>query len=792
MGVFDAFDWDTTVRDKDNRPVYFKFLNIIYGRNYSGKTTLSRIARALDTGQLPARFENVSFSVEFNDGASVRQDALTTHKHTIRVFNEDFVRDNLAVFYDESQDVAPFAVLGEANARVAAELDAKEKELGSEEIAGSLAADLAARRKEYEYAQQVHANSATKLEDQLREKATNRQTGIKYQSIYDQPNYDIRKIHADVAVVTCPQYVPPTSAQMDEYRALLQEAPRAVPAAISVPAIRYDSLHESSSELLTRGIKPTKPIQELLDNTLLQAWVERGRSLHEGKRKLCGFCGSEIPPDLWERLDRHFSQGSQTLRQDIQTVLTSIDAELASLPKLVSIDSSAFYSAQESRAIELQGAATSAVAAYQKELETIRELLQTRSENIFTVIPPPIKRDTESALADIVLRHSALRREAEQFTASLKRNQSEAREKMRLHEVWRFVTEIRYGNQQEQNGELKKALDKKEELLGQASSKVLEVNAAIAALKNQMRDERNGANKVNEFLKHYFGLSSISLEPVPGDPQDAVSFRFEIRRDGRRAYHLSEGERGLLAFCYFMGRLDDVDTAGSKPIVWIDDPISSLDENHVFFIYSLIRSHLIEKKIPGQLFISTHNLSFLKYLLRVAGGQNVERSYFIVDRIGSRSTIRLMPKHLKDFATEFHYLFHRIYECAHADEANDRSIDVFYGFGNNVRKFLEMYLYFRFPDGDSEQHALTKRLRQFLGENAVAAAVAERVANEYSHLNGLFERGLLPVDIITMKAMAQLILDKIKEHDLDQYNALLASVGESPSGSTSGGSTASN
>ena len=63
-----------------------------------------------------------------------------------------------------------------------------------------------------------------------------------------------------------------------------------------------------------------------------------------------------------------------------------------------------------------------------------------------------------------------------------------------------------------------------------------------------------------------------------------------------------------------MAKLQDIKTDGEKPyIIWIDDPISSLDSNHIFFIFSLINSELFEdKKLKyKQLFISTHNLDFL-------------------------------------------------------------------------------------------------------------------------------------------------------------------------------------
>lgn len=42
LAVFNNYNWDSSVPE-------FAKINIIYGRNYSGKTTLSRILRAIET-----------------------------------------------------------------------------------------------------------------------------------------------------------------------------------------------------------------------------------------------------------------------------------------------------------------------------------------------------------------------------------------------------------------------------------------------------------------------------------------------------------------------------------------------------------------------------------------------------------------------------------------------------------------------------------------------------------------------------------------------------------------------
>ncbi len=175
-----------------------------------------------------------------------------------------------------------------------------------------------------------------------------------------------------------------------------------------------------------------------------------------------------------------------------------------------------------------------------------------------------------------------------------------------------------------------------------------------------------------------------------------------------------------------------------------------------------------------QLFISTHNLDFLKYLKRLPGALNKNKSqYFIITRADQVSDIRLMPRYLKDYVTEFNFLFHQIYKCAHALE-HDENYDCYYNFGNNARKFLEAFLYYKYPNAVEKDD----KLARFFGDDALVAPLTGRISNEFSHLLGVFERSVLPIDVPEMKTTASFILRKIKEKDPDQYSALLQSIGE--------------
>lgn len=132
-----------------------------------------------------------------------------------------------------------------------------------------------------------------------------------------------------------------------------------------------------------------------------------------------------------------------------------------------------------------------------------------------------------------------------------------------------------------------------------------------------------------------------------------------------------------------------------------------------------------------------------------------------------------MPRYLKDYVTEFNFLFHQIYNCAHAQIESDENHNCYYNFGNNARKFLEAFLYFKYPNTEDYDD----KLKRFFGDNALASTLTDRINNEFSHLAGTIERSILPIDVPEMKTTANFILQKIKEKDPDQYSALLQSVG---------------
>ena len=126
---------------------------------------------------------------------------------------------------------------------------------------------------------------------------------------------------------------------------------------------------------------------------------------------------------------------------------------------------------------------------------------------------------------------------------------------------------------------------------------------------------------------------------------------------------------------------------------------------------------------------------------------------------------------IKDYITEFNYLLHQIYLCSKSDD-NEITHDYQYNFGNNMRKFLETYLFFKYPTYKLSFH---QRIREFFDDD-ISHNLITRVTNEYSHLGENFDRGIKPIDLDEIRSISQTVLNMIEKKDKDQYLALYDSI----------------
>lgn len=786
FSIFKNFDWAQNLGIGNNQTYDFKDINIFYGRNYSGKTSLSKIIRALEKKALPAKYENPIFSIKLNDDSEITQNTLSNFQHPIHVYNSDFVKENLKFIHDENANIESFSVtLGGGNQQILDRIQELRNELGSNEENAESQLHLAVKNKSLEVinVQQTHQKIKEALNDLLKDKASGRPDSIRSQpNLYGDQDYNIGKLKkTDIPSLLNPTYQPLSDEKVLELRNILNQQKLNNSLEIPTFTLNFSTLRNSVDEILKIVVGDSHKIDELVSDPSLNSWVQTGLHLHKS-RAHCAFCTHEITDKRHQELAQHFDQETQHLQNRISKGIEHLTSLIDGNNFKIYFDINQYYQQYHTELSSLQIQLTTAIGKQKTSLEQLKGLLVQKNGKLFTELKTEYSQDHSPEIENIIQQIDAVRTQCIQQNDLLENQKKEAKNALRLNHVYHFLQDINYTQLTSDIELASRAIDPLETELTTLKTRKDTLLSEIETEEAKLKPEDEACKRINNILNHDFGHQALNLKAI--DNPQAQNIHFEIQRNGTKAHNLSEGEQSLISFCYFLAKVQNSLDNGDNPIIWIDDPICSLDSNHIFFIFSLIEEKICKDKKFSQLFISTHNIEFLKYLRRIQGvesdnaiGQIGElkrkTGYFLIQRHDNFSTIRQMPLYLSKFLTEFNFLFDQIYKCATVNQIDDSNFHIFYNFGNNARKFLEIYTFYKFP---SPTYQLDTQLKAFWGEQ-IHKTLTDRIHNEYSHMTGVLERGEALSEQPEMQKSAKAIIQKVQQADLNQYNALLESIG---------------
>ena len=776
FGSYKNYSWNSAI----SSDFEFKDINIIYGRNYSGKTTLSRVFKCIEDKSLHTDYENPEFLFLLDNGTKIQSNFISSCDLDVYVYNTDFVKKNLNWLHNEDGSIEPFTILGDNNNQI--EIRIKEiidklgdnpEDEGKEIYNKGLLFSFKDADKDYITSSYLNKKLNDELEKKLKDKANQ---SIKQNSIYQNVNYNIRNIKKDIQTIKQDSIQNLDNDTIEEYTKLIKEDIKPDIKTLPEQKPNFEKYFQEVKEILNKKIKPSNPIQDLLNDNLLQEWVWRGREYHENKRDNCAFCGNPINEQLWNKLDKHFSKESEELRQEIMQKITKLESRKNELNNFIIFNKEDFYTTSQSAIKNLLDEWDKLKLIYSDNIEQLINKLNLRLNDIFKDFDLEVINDISNDILKLIKKLNILIEDNNLKTKTLNHDKTEAREKLRLNEILHFLENINYNKKLDNIKKLEEETKKLKIERDNIDSSIKQYQEDIRKLQTELIDESKGAELVNNYLEQFFGHNGVKLIAL----DEGSGVKYKIVRNGQKAKNLSEGECSLISFCYFIAKIKDKldDTIHQNNLIlYIDDPISSLDNNHIFFIFSLIETIITKPKKFKQLFISTHNLDFLKYIKRLTSNKD-ELNHFIIEmeqkQNNKKSILKLMPKHLKDFTTEFNYLFNEIYKLYKNVNGNkakqiENTYNQFYNIPNNIRKFLEYYLFYKYPNSITPLDNLTK-----LFDNNIPTLL-NRVINEYSHLT-FIDRGWSPMDVAEIEKCAKIIIEKIKEKDEEQFNALISSI----------------
>lgn len=719
----------------------FKIFNLIYGWNYSGKTTFSRVFRCLEKGKLHSDYLNATFELAHTTG-NYNQAFIT--KPNIRVFNSDFIKENLQW---DADSIDPIFLLSEENIELQKELKEKEQtliELGKE------------------LENLIKSNEAN--EKALNASLTNKAREISLFLSLGR-TFDRDKLKALIESIkdNLDDYIL-DKAKFDEYhlQALsTEEKPKIDEIIYSL--LDFTKIINEVTELLQKQATSEEKIQKLLNDKILSDWVEKGKNLHIEKTE-CEFCGNKLPPTLLESLNKHFSR-------DFDLLKTSIDKQIQHLTSLkVKYPlpaETAFYADIQPKWKEIKLILEESITQYNLCLDSLIKDLENKKEKPFDKLEVTVFVDCSKDLEHHLITANEIIKQNNKRTLGFSSNKDTAKEIIKKHLVADFErTEQSLTIQANSKQELQSIKNKQDDINKQQDN--------IKNIKSQLDETVKGAEKINEYLAIFFGKDDIKIEPTSDK-------KFQLSRGGEIAKNLSEGEKTAIAFAYFITKLEEQNNKIKDTIIYIDDPISSLDSNHLFNIYAFIKNTFYEFKYnPAtskkehtpkckQLFISTHNFEFYNLVYDWFYKTKLTMySLYIIERSKNshkdESTLKESNHLIEKYNSEYAYLFSIIYNFNQSPTEEN-----LYHLPNIMRRFIETYLNFKFLSKNFDENIIQ------LITNPIECERARKFMHYYSH--GLTtDKFIKFADLSESTAVVQIIIESIKNDDSVHFNSLVQTV----------------
>ncbi|MDR0800236.1 MAG: AAA family ATPase [Endomicrobium sp.] len=708
----------------------FKKFNLIYGWNYSGKTMLSRVFRCLEKSKMHLDYTSAKFELETPEAKYDNDFSSTKPNIHIRVFNSDFIKENLKW---DAENIEPIFILGEENIKLQTELKEKEEAL--------------VKAKEGHKELQKYIDKAAT--DKAREITNILSLGRTFDR--DALKQIIEKVKNDPS-----RYILETDLDRYKTQALSTEQKQTIDK-ITFNIEDLEKLKEKVEDKLHRQAVSNK-IEELLKNPQISSWVETGKNLHEGKT-VCEFCGNPLPIDLLPKLNEHFSKDYESLKNSIKTLLEELNAFKINLNSLPT--ENAFYTYIQPNFKKAKLILEKEICNFSDAVSSLINDLKTKQEKPFDKLEVTQfannTKELEKALSDF----NTIISENNERTDNFTKEKNDAIEKVKEHFASEFEKNEKYSETQTQ-------LENK-----QINIKMQEQE--IGKIKTQLNESTKGAEKVNEYLKIFFEKDDIKIEATDDK-------KFKLVRGTKIAKNLSEGEKTAISFAYFAAKLEEQNNNIADTIVYIDDPVSSLDSNHLFNIYSFIKNMFYEfgdsqgnKHICKckQLFISTHNIEFYNLVCDWFGNLKKEAtSYYLIKRTKNahkdESILIKSDDLIKKYKSEYVYLFSLI------NEFHNKPKDTFehlYYLPNVLRRFVETYLSFKYLSHKN----INEDIRNLIS-NPVDCERARKFMHYYSH--SLTTNNLIgfPDSAKECTNIVDIIIEAVKQNDQTHYDSLVKAV----------------
>lgn len=710
----------------------FKKRNLIYGWNYSGKTTLSRLFQILEFPERPQPYSDGTFSVEQMDGTTLTN-LQPVGQTPVRVFNRDYVTQN---FQHEHTAPAVF-IVGERNLDLRTRLD-----------------NL--RNAETDFRERIRSRISRIDSDKGSIQTLATESARAFRELIGVTDFQRPRLETLIPIVR--NSAVPLLLSADQVQTKVETC-RSTDQFTQINRLT-ESLPNfteeiSNTEALLSRTASFDAIEGLAENRDLETWLRAGMSLHNDTNE-CQLCGNEIPVNRLDALQRHFSTASEQLLREVDIKIQHLHQIQINLTRF---DQMRFIQ-------EVRNDAQVAIDNFNQALENCEQVRGTLIVNLDakrTALERSLQLESELTASNLLPLQAAINglidrhNEQIQDLVTVKLN---ARRELERHVAADFIQRNNLTDRETNIQKLERKLTNTRRALSR-------IKATADRIASQIDRTAIGAERFTELVSFLLRDNEIRVE-------SHQETEFRLMRGNAPADRLSDGEKTAITFAYFATSLEADEQNLSETIVYVDDPISSLDSNHVYAVFALI-----EERLSGamQLFVSTHNSEFFN-LLKAKWLKSGERQYqrdsaaFYVRKVESdgnnSARLEALPQLLRKHGSEYEFIFAQLKEFA--DNPTPSEYEAFCA-PNLLRRFLEAYLGFRKPCTPAWHAKL-----DLIIDSDVKRREIHKLLDDASHLQRADRALQIPTFITSAHDATQAVFEGLESKDAEHFNSLIEAV----------------
>ncbi|GAA7364398.1 AAA family ATPase [Helicobacter pylori] len=679
----------------------FKDYNVIFGSNGCGKTSLTRAFellisknkhiekyRTISTAESPSiEFEckDGSYKIEPNNNIGVPS-------FKVEIYNSDFLHNN-APFnsefgfkkLDDGVIILEGSVLGEETKEInqlkncREKVEKRQKKIKDENDTETLSAEQESKIKEYdEEIEKIRKEVTSKIKITLDD--------IKINNICEVSKDDF-KVQED-ALTNLEKDFDELDKAMKKFDDLKEmELPK-----------DYQTIKDKLESLFSFDIdKEAGQVSEEIKEHISKVgreFIEKGIELQkEMPNNKCPFCAQEITNNIIQDYTNYFNKSIEQFKQDslevsgtLKKILEqwNIKEILQSFERFEPFMKKDFSTNKES----LKNALEQIKVLLEKLQKEVGKKGGVKNEKEFQKIDKKLSENYEKLQKCVNETRNILNQKKEQKEKleKLKTDLKEARIKKAKHDSYDWQKS-------------KERAKRKLSILNRGYERL---NCLLEKIDKKLKELYNQKRPDIETINNY--LKALNLPKYSLDKDYRIVLNSDALENSEAKIILSDGEKTTLAFAYFLARLklfykkEDL----KNLVVVIDDPISSLDEQRIYNTTCLVakinqelaREKLSNKEDKAQVFVLTHNHTFMARLINMVGKH---ARYFQLERHQGQLKIVCKDEVKGYFDTFYLLLFKEVYAFAKKEKVQDDFNEAI-NYGNKIRILLESFLKINFID----------------------------------------------------------------------------------------------